>query len=166
MAGRKAMPVNLLLIKGKKHLTKEEIELRQEREKKLQPSTNRTNPPAWLCDTAKKEFRRIAKELKEIDLLTNVDVNALALYCDAYADYIEITRIIKNDGFMVEHTNKSGVTNEVAHPLLAKKKQMHEQMRSLAVEFGLTPASRAKIAMPPRGQPDEEDEFTRTFGDV
>ncbi|SDX49473.1 Phage terminase, small subunit [Marininema mesophilum] len=31
---------------------------------------------------------------------------------------------------------------------LTKKKQLHEQMKSLAVEFGLTPSSRARLAMP------------------
>ncbi|SDX05930.1 phage terminase, small subunit, putative, P27 family [Marininema mesophilum] len=49
---------------------------------------------------------------------------------------------------MVEYTNNSAETNRVPHPLLTKKKQLHEQMKSLAVEFGLTPSSRARLAMP------------------
>ncbi|HHB2032762.1 TPA: P27 family phage terminase small subunit, partial [Bacillus cereus] len=37
---------------------------------------------------------------------------------------------------------------KVPHPLLTKKKQLHEQMKALAVEFGLTPSARAKIVIP------------------
>ncbi|MGQ0518440.1 phage terminase small subunit P27 family, partial [Bacillus sp. D-CC] len=81
---------------------------------------------------AKKEFNRISKELMELDLITNVDINALAAYCDAYSDYVECTKIISEEGLMVEYTNKAAETNKVPHPLLTKKKQLHEQMKSLA----------------------------------
>ena len=43
---------------------------------------------------------------------------------------------------------KATETNKVPHPLLTKKKQLHEQMKALAVEFGLTPSARAKIVIP------------------
>ena len=52
----------------------------------------------------------------------------------------------------VEYTNKAAETNKVPHPLLTKKKQLHEQMKALAVEFGLTPSARAKIVIPNRKQ--------------
>ena len=38
--------------------------------------------------------------------MTNIDVNALALYCDAYADYMACTKIIQEEGLLVEYTNK------------------------------------------------------------
>ncbi len=164
--GRKAKPIHLHLLEGNRsRLTKQEIEERVEAEKKLRPNKDRVRPPVWLDSIAKKEFKRIAKELDELDLVTNIDINALATYCDAYSDYIECTKIIKEEGLMVEYTNKAAETNRVPHPLLTKKKQLHEQMKTLAVEFGLTPSSRAKISMP-KEEPKEPSEFDREFGNV
>jgi P27 family predicted phage terminase small subunit len=164
--GRKAIPIELQLINGNKNrLTKSEIEQRREAEKKIKPNSNKVKPPAWLNDVAKKEFKRIVKEMHDLEILTNVDVDALALYCDAYASYIECTRIIDEEGMMVEYTNKAAETNKVPHPLLTKKKQLAEQMKALATEMGLTPASRAKLAMP-KEQPKEPTEFERLFGNV
>jgi P27 family predicted phage terminase small subunit len=166
MGGRKAIPIDLQLINGNKNrLTKREIEARKAAEERLKPKADRVRPPAWLSDEAKREFKRIAKEMQDLGVLTNVDVDALALYCDAYAAYVECTRIIEAEGLMVEYTNKAAETNKVPHPLLTKKKQLAEQMKALATEMGLTPASRAKLAMP--RQPEKEPtEFDKMFGDV
>ncbi|WAH44514.1 phage terminase small subunit P27 family [Alicyclobacillus fastidiosus] len=163
--GRKAIPVHLQLLNGNKsRLTKKEIEQRAMAEKSLRPRADNIRPPTWLDSVAKKEFKRIAKELQELELLTNVDVNALAAYCDAYADYVECTRIIREEGLLVEYTNKAAETNKVPHPLLTKKKQLHDQMRSLSLEFGLTPSSRAKLAMP-KVEKSERSEEEELFGD-
>jgi P27 family predicted phage terminase small subunit len=164
--GRKAMPIQLHLLQGNKNrLTKKEIEQRMEAEERLKPKADKVKPPSWLDPLAKKEFRRIVSELSELGLITNVDIVALAAYCDAYSDYVKCTKLIAEEGLMVQYTNKAAETNKVPHPLLTKKKQLHEQMKSLAAEFGLTPAARAKLAMP-KQEKKEPDEFERTFGDV
>ena len=49
-------------------------------------------------------------------------MNALATYCDAYSDYVECTKIIREEGLLVEYTNKAAETNKVPHPLLTKEK--------------------------------------------
>ncbi|OUB07825.1 terminase [Bacillus thuringiensis serovar yunnanensis] len=149
LIGRKAKPIHLHLLEGNTNrLTKEEIEQRLEAEQRLQAKKDKVNPPEWLDSVAKKEFERIASELLELDVITNIDVNALATYCDAYSDYVGCTKIIQEEGLLVEYTNKAAETNKVPHPLLTKKKQLHEQMKALAVEFGLTPSARAKIVIP------------------
>lgn len=164
--GRKAKPVSLQLLDGNKNrLTKKEIKERQETEDRLKPPSDKVRPPTWLGKFGKKEFRRIVKEMHELDLLTNIDVAALAAYCDAYEDYIDCTAIIQEEGLMVEYTNKAAETNKVPHPLLTKKKQLHEQMKALAVEFGLTPSARAKLAMPKK-EKKEPSAFEKRFGDI
>jgi P27 family predicted phage terminase small subunit len=164
--GRKSKPIHLHLLEGNKNrLTKEEIEKRAEAEQRLKPKKDKIKPPSWLDKIAKKEFKRLAKELEELDLITNVDVNALAAYCDAYSEYIRCTEIIQEEGLMVEYTNKAAETNKVPHPLLTKKKQLHDQMRSLAIEFGLTPSARARLAMPKKEEkPKTEEELL--FGEL
>jgi len=163
---RKAMPIALHLIDGNKNrLTKAEIEARKSAEERLRPKDDKVKPPSWLSKEAKKVFKQIAKELEHTKLITNVDIHALALWCDAYVDYINCTRIIEEEGLMVEYTNKAAETNKVAHPLMTKKKQLAEQMRALASEFGLTPAARAKLAIP-KDPPKEPTPFEREFGNV
>lgn len=163
---RKAMPIALHLIDGNKNrLTKAEIEARKTAEERLQPKADKVKPPSWLSKEAKKVFKQIAKELEHTKLITNVDIHALALWCDAYVNYINCTKIIEQEGLMVEYTNKAAETNKVAHPLMTKKKQLAEQMRALASEFGLTPAARAKLAIP-KDPPKEPTPFEREFGNV
>lgn len=164
--GRKAKPITLHVLQGNPNrLTKKEIEARKQAEEKLKPKTDKVKAPKWLSKEAKKEFNRIAKELQEIGLITNVDIDMLAAYCDAYVEYQRCTKIIEEEGLMVEYTNKAAETNKVPHPLLTKKKQLFEQMKSIAGEFGLTPSARAKIAIP-KQENKEPSELERLFGDV
>ena len=118
--GRKAKPIHLHLLEGNTNrLTKDEIEQRLKAEKQLQAKGQgkTTNVVRFSCE----EFRRIAGELLELDVITNIDVNALATYCDAYSDYVECTKIIREEGLLVAYTNKAAETNKVPHPLLTKK---------------------------------------------
>jgi P27 family predicted phage terminase small subunit len=158
--GRNAKPIQLHLVDKKKHLTKAEIDQRLENE--IKPKTDKIRCPSWLDKVARSKWNSLVKELKELDLMTNIDIDALATYCDAYSQYVECTAIIREEGLMVEYTNKAAETNKVPHPLLTKKVQLHNQMRSLANEFGLTPASRAKLAMPKKEK--EVDPFGDVFG--
>jgi P27 family predicted phage terminase small subunit len=164
--GRKAKSIHLHLLDGNKNrFTKEEIEHRLEAEARIKPKSDNVRPPSWLDPAARREFKRIANELQQLDLITNVDINALAVYCDAYSEYIKCTKIVQEEGLMVEYTNKAAETNKVPHPLLTKKKQLHEQMRSLAIEFGLTPSARASLSKPKKEEkPKTEEE--RLFGDM
>jgi len=49
-----------------------------------------------------KAFNRIAKELQEVDLMSNVYVDMLATYLDVYVSYQEFTEIIGKEGFVIE----------------------------------------------------------------
>lgn len=164
--GRSAKPIVLQLLEGNKgKYSKAQLEERLEKESAIQPNTDNIKPPSWLSPFAKREFRKMVKELLEVDLITNVDVNAMAFYCDAYSKYVECTKVIQEEGLMVEYTNKAAETNKVPHPLLTKQKGLFEQMKSLSIEFGLTPAARAKIAIPKSSEKEVSAE-EKMFGDL
>lgn len=164
--GRKAKPATLHLIDGNKaKLSKSVLETRAENEARLHTGTDKVKPPGWLSNEAKKEFRRVVKELMKTNLVTNLDVDMLAVYCDAYVSYQKCEELIRQEGLIVEYTNKAGETNNIPHPLLTKKKQLFDQMRSIALEFGLTPSARAKLALP-KQEPQEKTPFERLFGSV
>lgn len=164
--GRKAKPINLHLVTGNKsHLTKKQIEQRKKNEPKF--NADKIRCPAWLKTdpVAKKEWNRITKELKAAELITNVDVTALAVYCDTYSKYIEATEELNKTDLTLVYTNKFGAENIIEHPLVRISRGYAELMKKYITEFGLTPASRAKIAIPKKEK--EEDPLKQKgFGNV
>lgn len=86
MAGQR-QPIALIQAKGKKHLTKAEIAERERTEVKA--PADKVTPPPYLTPSQKKIFRKIAKDLREIDLISNLDVEALARLVIAQEKYRE-----------------------------------------------------------------------------
>lgn len=161
--GRQAKPTQLHLLEGNKsHLTKAEIDKRQKAEESMTFKSDAIKAPSWLNDDAKKIFRKLVRDFESTELLVNVDVYALAFFCDSYSDYIRFTQIILKEGDQLEHTNKAGETNKVPHPLLTKKKQAFEQCMKVMGEFGLSPSSRTKII---QSLDKGEDESENPFGE-
>lgn len=75
MAGQR-QPTDLVVMNGRKHLTKAEIEARKNAE--VTAPCDKVRPPSYLTPEQKKQFRKIAKELLEIKLISNLDCDALA----------------------------------------------------------------------------------------
>lgn len=160
---RNPKPIKLHLLEGNKNkLTKEEIDKREKAEESLKFDTNKINPPEWLNDHAKKVFKQIVKEFKKSELLVNIDVYAIALFCDAYNSYIECTRIIEKEGYIIEGS-RAAEAGIVAHPLMAKKIQLSAQMDKMMSRFGLSPVDRTKLVM--NLQKDDKGKDDTGFGD-
>lgn len=162
--GRAAKPIQLHLLEGNKNrLTKAEIDKRKKAEEQLNFKADKIKPPTWLRKEARKYFNRLVKEFEGLNLLKNVDVDMIALYCDALLDYITFTKIIEEEGVQIEHTNKAGETNRVPHPLLTKKQHAFQQMNRIAGDFGLSPVARAKLAL--NMQVDDKEGESNPFAD-
>jgi P27 family predicted phage terminase small subunit len=74
----------------KKHLTKAELEARQQAESGLQREKRvYLKAPKWLSEEAREIFNQTKKRLKGLDLLEPVDIDLLANYADAMARYQE-----------------------------------------------------------------------------
>ena len=50
--------------------------------------------PSWLEDEAKKEWKRMCKQLEQLGILTEIDMAAFAGYCQAYARWKEAEEFI------------------------------------------------------------------------
>ena len=165
MAGRPPIPIKVLQANGRKHLTKAEIEKRTSTEENIKPDTNRVKYPSWLDDSGKKEWRRIITELKKLELITNIDVAALAICCDAYSKYVKATSDINKVGLLVSYTNKGGNKNVSPNPLINIATKYSEIYKKYCNEFGLTPNSRIKLTV--NKEFEKEDPLVaRGFGDV
>lgn len=106
-----------------------------------QPRAELPRCPAWLKGEARREWRRMAKELHEIGVLTTIDRAALAGYCVAYGRWMEAEKIVAEKGAVLKTT----AGNLIQNPYLAVANKAWEHMMKAAVEFGLTPSSRSRV---------------------
>ena len=98
--------------------------------------------PTWLLPEAKKEWRRLAPSLEALGVLTMVDLQAFAGYCQAYARWKEAEEFLTQRGSIFK--TPSGYLQQV--PQVSIAQQNLKIMQSFCSEFGLTPATRARIA--------------------
>lgn len=144
------------------NLTKE-IQTRRSIEQDMAKTDNNyfLKPPKWLINAvAVKEYKRIVKELKKLEMLGNLDTNALGKYCNAFAKYIEITEKLKDASLTV--INSAG--NEVENPLFNLQFKYSKEMRDNARLCGITIDSRLKFASQKLDRID--DDISEGFGDI
>jgi len=115
---------------------------------KHEPKPKPTTPsvPKWLNPLAKKEWRRISKELIGLGLLTCVDGAALAGYCTAYAAVQEAENEINRYGRTTYKTD-TGFIRDI--PAIARQQKYLALMRNYLSEFGLSPSSRSGVNVKP-----------------
>jgi len=98
--------------------------------------------PRFLSAEAQREWNRAATLLMRAHVLTDADLTALALYCDAYGRWIEARANVAKAGAVL----KSSATGALYdNPYVHHANRAREQMLKLMAEFGMTPSSRTRI---------------------
>ena len=110
---------------------------------KKEPRPARKAPacPKWLETEAKKEWRRLAKKMEALGVLTEIDMAAFAGYCQAYARWKGAEERITDRGLVIR--TPSGYPQQV--PYISIAQQYLRLMNQFAEQFGLTPAARSRI---------------------
>lgn len=175
MAGQR-QPTELLLMKGKKHLTKAEIEERKKAE--VNAPCDNVNPPEYLSAKQKKKFQEVAEELQRINLIANIDCDALARVILAQEQYITVTKQLRKTPLMVieksfektieEETGEYKTVvierltvNPEREKLLIIQDRCWKQCRQGAADFGMTVASRCRLVVPKDGEPKKDNKFAK-----
>lgn len=149
MRGRKPTPTTMKRLRGnpgKRALPKGEPTARRG---KRTPSA-----PYYLSEAAAAEWRRVARMLHEMRVLTDADVQALALYCAAFARWAGAERMVEEQGEVV----LTGTGSVKINPYVQIANLAWEQMRKMLLEFGMTPSARARIQVLDPGEA-ENDPF-------
>ncbi|WP_438445897.1 phage terminase small subunit P27 family [Gorillibacterium sp. sgz5001074] len=167
MPGRR-QPINLLLLKGKKHLTKAEIEERKKSEVKA--PADKVKPPSYLPTTLRKEFKKIADELLKIDVISNLDVDTLARFVLAREQYLRITELLRDTNPLQTAQDEQGNwvsvgANPMYAELLLSQDKLFKQCRQTASDLGLTISSRCRLVVP-KPEAKGETEFDKRFREV
>ncbi len=147
------------------HLTLVQKQERQNEEDSVTTGKDQLKtPPKWLInDVAKKEWRRIIKQLQEINIVGNLDRANLGGYCNAYANYIKATDILKDQTFYVERETRTGII-VVKNPMVDIQQTYAAEMRKFASLCGLTIDSRLKASVAKTEK--IEDEIKMKFGNI
>ncbi|MFR5264050.1 phage terminase small subunit P27 family [Clostridium sp.] len=133
---RPKQPIEVIKAKGKKHLTKAEIEAREAQE--LKPSSNNIEAPSFLNKKLKDKFNIIAKELQDLGIMSNLDCNYLGYYLINELKYQQICKqILKVD-----------VGTEEYDRLLKQQDKVFKILRASASDMGLNISSRCKLIVP------------------
>ena len=150
MAGRKPKPTAIKELEGnpgKRKLNKNEPI----------PAKGMPKCPSWLLPEAKKEWKRLAENLAQLGILTEIDMAAFAAYCQSYARWKEAQEHITSGGSTFE--TEKGYQQQTPWVGIANANQ--KLMLQAASEFGLTPSARSRIVVgtDKAGEVDEMEEL-------
>ena len=151
--GKPRQPIDLIVAKGKKHLTKAEIE--QRRKQEVKAPTDKIHAPDYLTPKQKEKFEEIATTLDDMNIMSNLDCHALARYISAVDMYEELTRKVRNPKII----NDPDTLEKYAKLQDRYFKQCHTSANAL----GLSISSRCKLVLPPSAikETPKENKFAR-----
>lgn len=160
--GRPKEPINLIMTKGQKHLTKAEI--RERLASEIHPCTDEIRPPSYLTAKQKKRFQELAEQLQKLDIMGETDIETLAHYITAEELYQQAVKDIRS---AQKCKPKSGNMEEMAEwatmmdRLDRRQDRYFKQAHMAASSLGLTISSRCKIVIPKAPEAPKENKFSK-----
>lgn len=152
MAGRPPKPTALKLLQGT-------LRPNRTNDREPIPPGGIARMPEWLSDDARKWWRSIAPMLRQMNVLTVADTHALALLCDAYAEYLEARQVIRDEGMTYESHGARGGFMIRQRPEVAIAADAFRRLDHMLGQFGMTPGMRSKVIAKPKDDVDPFEEF-------
>lgn len=113
--------------------------------------------PAWLSERAAELFSQLSATLLGMGIASPDDEVALAMLSSRIEEVELMTAAIEDGGRVYEQKDESGnVRMRRAAPEVGLRNEAMRHAQSLLSEFGLTPASRAKVSA---GKPADVNPF-------
>lgn len=168
MRGRKPKPTILKLVTGnpgKRPLNEHEVK----------PRIERPDPPDFLNEEAKSEWRRRIDRLYALGLMTELDVPVFAAFCQSYGRMVQAERALARQAAREEELARASGRdstsalmirtakgNPIQNPLVGTANHAMSEMVRYAAEFGMSPSARARIDV--GFGPRDEEEATKQTG--
>jgi len=124
-------------------------------ENEPQPERQIPAMPRGMGEEFKNFWKQIALQLDELNVLTALDGPALTIMAVHYANAKVAAKMLAKEGLQAEDEN--GALRK--HPLNQVLRDNSTAFRQWAIQFGLTPASRARLQISEPDQMDELEEF-------
>lgn len=131
---------------------KKAIEERKKQEEKIRLTREELKAPEWLPIEAQLEFQRVVRETAKIEILDNLDLGILAIYCNAYYCYTEITK--KINSLMIEDIDNKqlSIFNNIQEKYV-------KQIMQCSTKLGLATTDRLKLVVPVKEEKKENKFF-------
>ena len=149
--GRKKLPDNIKALRGTDQPCRMENKIAT-----LPTQTLITLPKTGLKGTAKKIFVVVATELIYNNLLDRLGTDLLIAYCREMALYHDMMKDLEKEGYTVKVATKTGYIMQV-NPKRKVAENALAAAKALAVEFGMTPSSRNRVAALLSGNAPKDD---------
>ncbi len=148
MAGRPPKPIALKT----GTITKEETTNRLEQEQKIKGRSNKVyRVPKELKKEVADIYKVIVTELKEADILNNLDIELIATTSYAIYRMKEARAILDKEGAVMtlykEIDGEPHPTNVIKHPAVNVEKDYQAIFHAGCIQLGLSPSSRAKLTL-------------------
>lgn len=114
-----------------------------------QPRSAGSSPrcPAYLSREAKNVWRRMVPALREMSLLTATDGEALAAFCQTHVRWREAEKFLDEHGMVYPLRDEKGEIRCMQQfPQVSIARNLLVILKSFLQEFGMTPASRVRVA--------------------
>jgi len=99
------------------------------------------DPPDYLIDDEIDVFTLTAAKLARMRVMTEADVDALAIYAVNFTRWREAIQRVREMGMIV----KSPKNYPIQNPFLAIANKAQKTCLDILTEFGLTPSSRTRV---------------------
>lgn len=164
--GKKREPIDLIIAKGKKHLTKEEIAERRNSEINIDDYKN-VKAPSYLSKKQKNEFTEIATKLVDIGIMSELDEDCLARYLIAKDNYLKFTKLLnsamknKTSKKYKEDAEMQRILSLDIESYLIQQDRAFKQCNTCADKLGLTITSRCRLQVPQAPEKPKENKFAK-----
>jgi P27 family predicted phage terminase small subunit len=143
--GPRNKPIKLRVLEG----NRSRVKIPEE----VLPPADPPYSPSHLDAYALEEWNRIAEGLNGMGILAGIDQQAFGAYCVAYGRWRsaeeELQTLRERGGALNALVLKTVSGNYIQQPLIGISNKAAAAMMRYAVEFGLTPSARARLAMDP-----------------
>ena len=111
-----------------------------------QPAPLPVTEPGYLSAVAAAKWRELAPHLEHMGVLTAVDVDLLAAYCECYARWRRVAALAASSAPVFKRGSAEGEDMVLArNPLWSQARDAEAALRVMAREFGFTPSARSGL---------------------
>ena len=158
--GPKPTPTALLKMRGSRKADRNTDEPKP-------PKRDKIPAPSFLSKQAQKIWRKIYPIVRNMQVMTVADVNALAKYCETFAQWQVMSKFIQENGHTYKIYEKDAEGNITDTIRLVKKYpesdillKLTERLNLQEQSFGLTPSARSRLVTtkPPENDTSRADD--------
>lgn len=112
-----------------------------------QPQGSLPECPDFLQGQAREAWQEFGRELEACGIATRLDATALAMLCNAYAQYLDAAEKTARLGAVWIEKGEGKIPKFQYSPYWSVMNRAFKQVKDMLGEFGMTPSSRSNVSV-------------------